>query len=180
MSRGSLIRLRWHRQAAGKGRLRRIAAVAGLAALALLAGLVQPAFAADGQARAAAKVARCSDGTMTAMSQCLERERQESDARLNLVYGKLNQALAEPLRLRDAQRAWIAFRDLECRFRRVNVGGTLQGFSANSCLVDLTEKRIAELEAVQPEEGGIAFKPAYAGKGSYCLPPRAGAPSTPH
>jgi uncharacterized protein YecT (DUF1311 family) len=155
-----------------------LALAAGGAAFGADAGAGATAGTAAG-AIAAAKVARCSDGTMTAMSQCLERERQESDTRLNVVYRALGQALAEPARLKDAQRAWIAFRDLECRFRRLNEGGSLQGFSANACLVDLTEKRIAELEAVQPCEGCIAFKPAFAGKGAYRLPPRAGVAGQP-
>ena len=48
--------------------------------------------------------------------------------------------------LLTAQRAWLAFRDAQCRVERYQwAGGTMAPFAENECMVDLTQTRIRQL-----------------------------------
>ena len=72
-----------------------------------------------------------------------------ADARLNATYkalmGKL--ASADQQRLRDAQRAWLVFRDKECRFLSQGADAGSMRFSVNSdCVTTLVEARTGELQ----------------------------------
>ena len=120
------------------------------------------------------KKKECRGGNMMEMNMCLAQAYAESDARLNLVYRHLIDALADPVPLRQAQRAWIKFRDLQCEFE-VPPSWTGSGvpYSRNSCLIDHTERRIRDLERVRPCNGCVEFKPEYYEYGNqYKLPPR--------
>jgi uncharacterized protein YecT (DUF1311 family) len=83
-----------------------------------------------------------------AMRECFDRAFQTADAELNRVYGMLlgkADAQGRPL-LRSAQRAWIAYRDAECRFRASeSEGGTLYPVELLSCRTELTRERIHAL-----------------------------------
>lgn len=63
------------------------------------------------------------------------------DGILNVVYQRVLNDLPEPeqRKLKSAQRAWVAFRDLDCRW----------AFPADpvDCMIDRTANRVRELEA---------------------------------
>ncbi|MEM7742283.1 MAG: lysozyme inhibitor LprI family protein [Pseudomonadota bacterium] len=91
--------------------------------------------------------------TQLAMNQCAQREFQGADEDLNLAY-KLARAYAKTLgpdaadKLRDAQRAWIPFRDLACEVEGLAYeGGSMQPLVVNSCLAQLTRQRTEQLRA---------------------------------
>ena len=120
------------------------------------------------------KKMKCSKGNMAEMNGCLAGEYAESDARLNAVYKHLLNALADPAPLRRAQVAWLRFRDSECEFEvPPSRTGSEVPYSRNACLIDHTERRIRDLERVQPCNGCVEFKDQYydIDKG-YKLPPR--------
>lgn len=53
------------------------------------------------------------------------------------------------LRLRDAQRAWIAFRDADCGFRYdIYRGGTIRSIVGANCALAMTAQRALELRDV--------------------------------
>lgn len=111
---------------------------------------------------ASVKHEHCEEGKMVETTFCMSRELKESDTRLNVVYGILIRALAKPQLLQSAQRTWIAFRDAECMFQNEAMqGGSGYNFSMDLCLMQLTEQRIATLEAVQPCNGCVEFKPEF-------------------
>ena len=107
-----------------------------------------------------------SDGgyTTVGMAGCTSRETAEWDKLLNEVYRDLRAALeAEDARadpatgagidrsdaLRDAQRAWIAFRDAECRLRLAQFqGGTISRLIGTGCVLNATARRALELRAI--------------------------------
>lgn len=90
---------------------------------------------------------------------CMSRELEESDRRLNVVYKTLMAALVKPQSLQSVQRAWIAFRDAECKFQNEAMqGGSGYNFSMYLCLMQITEKRITALEEVRPCNGCVQFK----------------------
>lgn len=82
---------------------------------------------------------------------CFAAKRDLADKRLNTLYASLAKRLSPEgrARLRDAQRAWLKFRDAECLYA---VGGPSPGIGSgwNSqmaiCDNNLTERRIAEME----------------------------------
>jgi uncharacterized protein YecT (DUF1311 family) len=69
-----------------------------------------------------------------------QAELTKADQKLNEVYQKILHRLAEPeqVKLKKSQRAWMAFRDLDCKW----------AFDAVplDCMIDRTENRVRELE----------------------------------
>jgi uncharacterized protein YecT (DUF1311 family) len=100
--------------------------------------------------------------TTMGMGFCLSQEWEWWDARLNAAYGSLMErhargaaevkaegietaSVAEALR--EAQRAWIVFRDASCDYERAQwAGGTGGGPATAACLMQLTGVRTLELE----------------------------------
>lgn len=93
------------------------------------------------------------------MTYCAEQDWLEADAALNTVYGiamarmrETDGYLPDNLKgaadaLRDAQRAWIPYRDKACAaYGYLARGGTLEPQLIYSCRADLTRSRVSELE----------------------------------
>lgn len=122
-----------------------------LAATALVAAFLPPAGAAG-----------CDDATDQAtLNACAARHQQEADAELNRVYGEIVRRLGGDSgtldRLRDAQRAWIGFRDAECAFASSGAaGGSAFPMVMAGCMAGMTEARTEELEEyLHCEEGDL-------------------------
>lgn len=110
-------------------------------------------------APAAAQALDCSaPQTQADMTQCAARMYQAADEDLNLAYGMARDmarqidsgnganAPGAEIRLRDAQRAWIAFRDLACETESLLAyGGSMQPMLRLSCLERLTRARTEDL-----------------------------------
>ncbi|WP_428646669.1 lysozyme inhibitor LprI family protein [Roseibium sp.] len=93
------------------------------------------------------------------MTQCAYLDWQKADAELNAVYktamAKMRETdgyLPDDLKgaantLRDAQRAWIPYRDKACEsYGFLARGGTMEPMLVYGCRSDLTSKRIDELK----------------------------------
>ena len=117
----------------------------------------------------------CIDGapdgqTTVGMSFCLMAERDAWDVLLNLEYRAARQGLIDideadrayspehAVRadlLRDAQRAWIAFRDAECALQYGLYGaGTMRQIVGADCHMRLTAERTFELRALRLQAEG--------------------------
>ncbi|GAB5461561.1 lysozyme inhibitor LprI family protein [Hoeflea alexandrii] len=101
--------------------------------------------------------------TQMEMTYCASVDYEDADADLNALWpdviaaAKLNdEYVADMARergvpttveaLRDAQRAWIRFRDAQCEFEAYEVfGGTMQPMVGSLCLTRLTRERITLL-----------------------------------
>lgn len=120
---------------------------AGLLAVALL---LAPAAA---QAAPESALDRClaSEAGATTMGQiqCVGDELKVQDARLNRNYAKAMKDLTpeQQAKLRTAQRAWLAFKDADCRSLQDDAWGTLSRVSANMCVLERTTERADELAA---------------------------------
>ncbi|CRL51451.1 lysozyme inhibitor LprI family protein [Pseudomonas sp. SIMBA_041] len=90
----------------------------------------------------------CDNATDQAtMNQCAAQQNAAADKELNALYQQITTRLkAEPERkklLVGAQRAWVAFRDAECKFSASGVeGGSVYPLIYSSCTTDLTKARI--------------------------------------
>lgn len=89
---------------------------------------------------------------------CTQRELAIWDQRLNAAYSALMTQYGQldsdsrQNALREAQRAWMAYRDSEClQTSLIFEGGTAQNVVHAGCLNDMTAKRALELE-VQASE----------------------------
>jgi uncharacterized protein YecT (DUF1311 family) len=91
--------------------------------------------------------------------QCADREFRKHDAELNRLYkrllkdaesmGDVQQGYGVPPleALKQAQRAWIAFRDANCHWKSTSFyGGTGQSVIMSSCLAIATRDRVEELK----------------------------------
>lgn len=94
-----------------------------------------------------------------AMHSCVDAERERWDARLNAAYRAIL-ATAEfdargKAELRDAQRAWVTFRDKACDAEGdlFAAGGTAAPLIAADCALEQTARRAADLERIGRSAG---------------------------
>ncbi|MBY0345301.1 MAG: lysozyme inhibitor LprI family protein, partial [Neisseriaceae bacterium] len=65
---------------------------------------------------------------------------------------KLNNETSSQQQLLIAQRAWLKFRDAECKiYEKMYEGGTIQGLAVLSCLEGLTKERRLRLNGLFDE-----------------------------
>ncbi|WP_254634166.1 lysozyme inhibitor LprI family protein [Mesorhizobium sp. GbtcB19] len=131
--------------------MKRLLCAAGLASL-----FAMPAAHAAAVDCAAAK-------TQADLATCTATDAAAADAALNAVYKALagRLAAADLGRLRDAQRAWIPFRDKECAFRtQPYADGSVHSSLVEACKAELTKARLAQLQhQLQCPEGDLSCVP---------------------
>jgi uncharacterized protein YecT (DUF1311 family) len=110
-----------------------------------------------------AQAAGCDDASDQAtMNACADKALKASDAELNAVYRTITHRLASDpeteKQLVAAQRAWIAFRDAECKFSSSGTsGGSAYPMVHSMCLDGLTRARTKDLKALLTcEEGDMS------------------------
>lgn len=91
----------------------------------------------------------CRNATsQTAMTICAGQALKQSDAALNQTYSIVMARLSADGKaaLRDAQRAWLAYRDKECFFEANGKdGGSSGSMVATNCAQALTDRRTTDL-----------------------------------
>jgi uncharacterized protein YecT (DUF1311 family) len=110
-----------------------------------------------------ARAADCSDKpNQAAINACAAKAYERAGGGLNALYKKTRQRLAADAATTKlfvaAQRAWVAFRDAECKFAASGVsGGTIYPTIYAECLERLTKARIADFNAyLACEEGDLS------------------------
>ena len=92
--------------------------------------------------------------TIPIIRYCAAKDLENADKELNARYTEVRKDLDTQGKrmLRDAQRAWIKFRDLNCSWESdFYRGGTHQPVAGTFCVLRMTEARTKELsEAVSP------------------------------
>ena len=109
----------------------------------------------------AAKIDCANAMSQVEMTYCAEQDWNAADAELNTAYAatkdlmkQIDAALPADQQgavtsLRDAQRAWIAFRDSACAAEGYTMrGGTGESMVIYSCRARLTQARTADLQAL--------------------------------
>ncbi|MDQ1558154.1 MAG: hypothetical protein QOD32_1214 [Pyrinomonadaceae bacterium] len=92
--------------------------------------------------------------TQFELNRCAARARDKADAELNRVYRELmkDTSGAERAKLRDAQLAWLKFRDAHCDYRSVgNKGGSIYPMVVSFCLAGVTNARVEQLRQIISE-----------------------------
>jgi uncharacterized protein YecT (DUF1311 family) len=86
------------------------------------------------------------------MKACQQAGLTEANARLAAAYAQALNVLPadQRVKLRAAQRLWIAFRASDCAVFFGSQTGTIAGVEAGSCLIDRTERRIENLKNLLP------------------------------
>lgn len=89
--------------------------------------------------------------TTVAMRDCSGAELKRQDVRLNQTYKSAMGSLEQPQqdKLREAQRAWVKYRDANCGMYYGLTGGTIDQLNGAGCEVDMTKQRADELEKLQ-------------------------------
>lgn len=111
-------------------------------------------------AHAAVDCANASD--QATMNQCAGQEFKSTDKELNAMYqqiiGRLKDNPDRKKLLVGAQRAWIAFRDTECKFSASGVeGGSVYPLIYSNCLTAVTKARIEALKQyLKCQEGDMS------------------------
>ncbi len=106
------------------------------------------------------------------MEDCAASQYKEADAHLNKVYRKVVQYMTDDLAqaqrqsdkkqvkyeetaiasLREAERTWISYRDIQCRAAAQQYeGGSAAPMIYSHCLTTLTEHRTADLKSIYEE-----------------------------
>lgn len=88
-----------------------------------------------------------SSGATFEMIDCISAEYQYQDTLLNAAYKKLMRNLSTDRQkaLKEAQKAWIKFRDSNCDFYYDPDGGSMARITSNDCLMSMTAERAKEL-----------------------------------
>jgi uncharacterized protein YecT (DUF1311 family) len=106
----------------------------------------------------------CGGESQAEMNMCARADFERADAELNRVWGEMiaaaragdaeidrswdRRAGSEEV-LREAQRAWITFRDAHCTFEGYEArGGSMEPMLVSSCMARLTEDRTRQLRGV--------------------------------
>lgn len=90
--------------------------------------------------------------TQLQLNRCWAREAESSGKRLAAAIGKLLKDTPVRGKVETAQTKWAEYRDAQCdAVAAIYEGGSMQPMQRASCVVHLTDQRIAELEAMQPE-----------------------------
>ena len=91
----------------------------------------------------------CADAQSQAdMNMCWGKEYKAADAKLNKTYQEFMSKLdeSEKVQLKNAQLAWLKYRDANCEFVAEQYkGGTMRPMIAAICLADVTNARVNEL-----------------------------------
>src|SRR5215467_10826975 len=85
------------------------------------------------------------------MDECTGKEYKAADAALNRVYNQLMSKLEgeHKTKLKDAELAWIKYRDANCDCATfLNLGGTIYPTVNNICLTTMTNNRTKELKGI--------------------------------
>ena len=111
----------------------------------------------------AAEAKDCGDETTQgAMNKCVADQLKAADVTLNEAYQQIIHRLGDDAGtvklLREAQRAWVDFRDKHCAFASSGVdGGSVYPFIHDSCLAEITEARNRQLDTfLHCEEGDLS------------------------
>ena len=85
------------------------------------------------------------------MGMCAAQAYEQANVELNSLYKQALQRLKDDdgqmKRMVAAERAWIGFRDAECKFvSGPSIGGSANGMELSNCLASLTQKRSADLK----------------------------------
>lgn len=111
-------------------------------------------------AHAAVDCANASD--QATMNQCAGQDFKAADKELNTVYQQITKRLKDnpdgKKLLVSAQRAWVGFRDTECKFSASGVaGGSVYPLIYSNCLSSVTKVRVEALkEYLKCEEGDMS------------------------
>lgn len=89
-------------------------------------------------------------GNTFGMKECIAAETKKQELRLNKAYQAALKAVTPPRQkqLREAQRAWVKFRDADCDFLYDPEGGTLAGVTSADCFMQKAAQRAVELESI--------------------------------
>lgn len=127
----------------------------------LLFGLSKPAFCLDINEWNLAKpqLEKCEALQQRQHNACLADEYKIVDKKLNKLYRKLYSSLADPKLLQKSQKDWLRFRDSYCKFSIGTISGSEYSYAVNACFIDLTKKRILDIQSVWVCNGCPEFKP---------------------
>ncbi|EAT2981428.1 DUF1311 domain-containing protein [Salmonella enterica] len=93
-----------------------------------------------------------SDGITSNIRDCDAQEMERLDHLLNKAYKhiinelKQNEQLEQVNRLKEAQRAWLKYRDANCGFIYSETGGTIDLLNGDGCIIEMTKDRTKQLE----------------------------------
>ncbi|MDR9752852.1 lysozyme inhibitor LprI family protein [Pseudomonas sp. SZMC_28357] len=105
----------------------------------------------------------CDNATDQAtMNQCAAQQNKAADKELNALYqqitGRLKSNPEAKKLLVSAQRAWVGFRDSECKFSASGVaGGSAYPLVYSQCTTDLTKQRVEAFKTyLNCQEGDLS------------------------
>lgn len=94
----------------------------------------------------------CDNSTpMIEINDCASRKFAEADAEMNALYNEklaTAKSTASKMRLRDAQRAWLAFRDKTCLYEAglESESGSIWPFQQFGCMEYHTRRRVQDIQ----------------------------------
>lgn len=107
-----------------------------------------------------AAAAECKGTTQADLNACADADLKRADAAMNAAYGRLMKRIGPQAQagLKDAQRAWLPYRDRTCDLEALGAaGGSAQPMVRAGCLSALTAERTKRLTGyLACQEGDLA------------------------
>ncbi|KQT61329.1 hypothetical protein ASG52_00080 [Methylobacterium sp. Leaf456] len=118
------------------------------------------AVAAFGLALGSAAAAECKGTTQADLNACADADLKRTDTAMNAAYGRLMKRIGPAAQqgLKEAQRAWLPYRDKTCDLEALGAaGGSAQPMVRAGCLAAITEERTKRLSGyLACQEGDLA------------------------
>lgn len=114
----------------------------------ILMSIAAPSFAENIYSDEYSSCMDKSEGINFEMSECISKEYDVQDKKLNEIYKKLMSQLSDQRKqaLREAQRQWIVYTEKNCEFYNDPDGGTMAQLSSQDCMLSSRAARVKELE----------------------------------
>jgi uncharacterized protein YecT (DUF1311 family) len=112
----------------------------------------------------AASAADCDSGKTADLNACAAADLKKADGDLNSAYNQYRRRLEpeQKEQLKDAQMAWIKFRDAACVFESSGVkGGSAYQMVYTACLAGKTRTRLKDIQELARCEDGDLSCPAW-------------------
>lgn len=104
--------------------------------------------------------AACTGTSQGDLNTCADADLKRADAAMNAAYSKLMKRIGPKAQagLKDAQRAWLPYRDRTCDLEALGTeGGSSQSMVRAGCLASVTEERTKRLTGyLACQEGDLA------------------------
>jgi uncharacterized protein YecT (DUF1311 family) len=115
--------------------------------LGLLLAMPSVVLAGETSSQLTAAIEKCTVGSLSETSACLDNLYNKKNKELELHYKQLLSSLEEPTLLKASQSTWLQFRKQSCEYETSGLDkvGSLYYYMYSRCLLEKTDQRLSRI-----------------------------------